>query len=179
MDSSRQRWVTEALERYEGPLLRYARRLVRDDEAAQDVVQHAFLRLCDQSPESIRQGVGAWLYAVCRNRVIDVQRKDRRMETLNEAQQTAYRSDGPGPDEKCEAKDTHEQLRRVVATLNNEQQEVVDLWSEGFTYREISRITDRNENTIRVQVHRGLKHIRQHPLVRQLLADATDVAVES
>ena len=66
-----------------------------------------------------------------------------------------------------------------VATLNNEQQEVVDLWSEGFTYREISRITDRNENTIRVQVHRALKQIRQHPMVLQLLADTTDLAVES
>jgi RNA polymerase sigma-70 factor (ECF subfamily) len=179
MDSSRQRWVIEALERYEAPLLRYARRLVRDEAAAEDVVQHVFLRLCDQQPDSIRQGVGAWLYAVCRNRVIDMHRKDRRMETLNEFQQLSYHSPDAGPDEKCETNDTCDQLRRIVATLNNDQQEVVDLWSEGFSYREISRITERNENTIRVQVHRALKQIRKHPLVRQLLADASDVAVES
>ncbi|MFP6691718.1 MAG: sigma factor-like helix-turn-helix DNA-binding protein, partial [Pirellulales bacterium] len=66
-----------------------------------------------------------------------------------------------------------------VATLNSAQQEVVDLWSEGFNYREISNITARNENTVRVQVHRALKQIREHPLVRQLLADAPSVAVES
>ncbi|MFP6611831.1 MAG: RNA polymerase sigma factor [Pirellulales bacterium] len=179
MDSSRQRWVIEALERYEAPLLRYARRLVRDEETAKDVVQHAFLRLCEQSPDSIRQGVSAWLYAVCRNRVIDMHRKDRRMETLSESEQLSYRSPDPDPGDKCEASDTCDQLRRVVATLNSAQQEVVDLWSEGFNYREISNITDRNENTVRVQVHRALKQIREHPLVRQLLADAPSVAVES
>ncbi|MFP6665982.1 MAG: sigma-70 family RNA polymerase sigma factor, partial [Pirellulales bacterium] len=103
MDSSRQRWVIEALERYEAPLLRYARRLVRDEETAKDVVQHAFLRLCEQSPDSIRQGVSAWLYAVCRNRVIDMHRKDRRMETLSETEQLSYRSPEPSPGDKCEA----------------------------------------------------------------------------
>ena len=35
-----------ALERYERPLLGYARRLLGDDEQARDVVQDVFLRLC-------------------------------------------------------------------------------------------------------------------------------------
>ena len=101
------------------------------------------------------------------------------METWNEAQDVTCHSTQPGPDEQCESDDTHQQLRVAVSSLSQEQREAVDLWSEGFSYREISQITDRNENTIRVQVHRALKQIRQHPLVCQLLANAADVTAES
>lgn len=179
LDLSQQRWVIEALEKYEGRLVSYALRLTGDEHTARDVVQHAFLRLCDQTPESIRHGVGAWLYAVCRNRVIDLRRKEGRMEAMSEQQQVACRSPEPGPAEKCEVSDTGQQLRRIVGSLSEEQREVVDLWSEGFSYREISRITERKENTIRVQVHRALKQIRQHPLVGTLLAESADVVAES
>ena len=101
------------------------------------------------------------------------------MEPWSETERQTCVSTEPGPAERCEVDDTGRQLRQILGTLNQQQQEVVDLWSEGFSYREISKITDRNESTIRVQVHRALKQIRQHPLVRQLLADAPNMAVES
>ena len=44
-DADRQ-FVREAVRRLEGPLTRYAARLLGDDDAARDVVQESFLRLC-------------------------------------------------------------------------------------------------------------------------------------
>ena len=41
-------WVLEAVDRYEAPLLRYARRLLDDCDLAADAVQHAFLKLCEE-----------------------------------------------------------------------------------------------------------------------------------
>ena len=178
MDSSQREWVLSILEQYEARLVRYAQRLTGDEHAALDIVQHAFLKLCDQPPDEFRHGVGAWLYAVCRNRAIDQQRKERRMESYGDVQELARPSFDLGPAERCEALDVGQQLRVAVQSLKSDQQEVVDLWSEGFSYREISRITSRNESTIRVQVHRALKQIREHPIVRQLL-EAADVAAES
>ena len=49
--------------------------------------------------------------------------------------------------------------------------EVIDLWSDGFSYVQISEITSQTEGHIRVLVHRGLKAIREHPQVRALMSD--------
>ena len=46
-------WVLEAVDRYEGPLLRYARRLLDDCDLAADAVQHAFLKLCEESHDRL------------------------------------------------------------------------------------------------------------------------------
>jgi DNA-directed RNA polymerase specialized sigma24 family protein len=52
------------------------------------------------------------------------------------------------------------------------QREAIDLWCEGFTYRQIAEITGRQEGHIRVLAHRGLAALRRHPLVQQYLAEA-------
>src|SRR5215216_1904777 len=54
-------WVLEALEEHEVALTRYALRLLRELEQARDVVQHAFLKLCEQAPEKIAGGERKWL----------------------------------------------------------------------------------------------------------------------
>src|SRR5438876_33202 len=77
-------WIAEAVERYEAPLSRYAARLVRDTDRARDVVQDTFLRLCRQDRRAIDGDLGPWLYTVCRNRAVDVLRKDRREEPLDQ-----------------------------------------------------------------------------------------------
>ena len=51
--SNRRRWVLGVLEEHEARLTRFAARLLGDEETARDVVQHAFLRLCDQSPSAL------------------------------------------------------------------------------------------------------------------------------
>ena len=67
------RFVMDALDKYERPLTRYAARLLSADlSAARDVVQHVFLKLCEQDRQTIEDRVAAWLYRVCRNRAVDV-----------------------------------------------------------------------------------------------------------
>ena len=61
-------WVLEAVEAYELPLLRYARRLLNDLDLANDAVQHAFVKLCEQSQEHLQGRVAPWLFRVCRNK---------------------------------------------------------------------------------------------------------------
>ena len=68
----RREWVLAVLDRYEVPLVRFARRLLRDEDAARDIVQHVFLRLCDQSPSELGDRVAQWLFTVCRNRARDL-----------------------------------------------------------------------------------------------------------
>ena len=50
--------------------------LTGDLERARDVVQETFLRLAVQQPSSVDGHLAEWLYRVCRQRALDVCRKD-------------------------------------------------------------------------------------------------------
>ena len=74
-------WIRATLDRFEGPLLRYALRITGELEAARDVVQETFLKLCKEDRAAIEQHLSQWLFTVCRNRALDVQ--DRKSTRLN------------------------------------------------------------------------------------------------
>lgn len=169
VDAARWQWVLSVLQQYEARLLRYALRVTGDADLARDVVQHAFTKLCSQAPQDVQQP-GPWLYAVCRNRAVDIKRRESRMQPLNEdAAGALYAGMEPPPAEVAEAHDSCDLVRRLITTLPAAQQEVVDLWAEGLSYREIAGVTDRKEGSIRVMVHRAFKTLREHPLAKQML----------
>lgn len=175
-------WVMEAVERYEGALLRYARRLVGDLDLAHDAVQHTFLKLCGESKGSIENRLGPWLFAVCRNRAVDHLRRGGRERPLGDGssphrQYSHGQSPQPSPASReadpalvAETHDLAARLHRLLAELPPAQAEAIELWCQGFSYRQIAEITGRQEGHIRVLAHRGLTKLRAHPLVRGLLA---------
>ncbi|HVC96854.1 MAG TPA: RNA polymerase sigma factor [Pirellulales bacterium] len=168
LSHGRREWVLSALDEFEGPLLRYARRLTGELDLARDVVQHAFLRLCDQEPLELDGRLAAWLYTVCRNRAIDLKRRDGRLEPFPRREGAEGTSRETDPSDWLEIQDAGDVLRGAVATLPEKQQDAVNLWAEGFSYREISRITDDREGYVRVLVHRGIVALREHPSLRRL-----------
>lgn len=178
-DSNRRReWVLAALDAYEGRLLLYAQRLTNGDvNLARDVVQHAFLQLCRQSPHELNGSLRSWLYAVCRNRAIDLKRRSFRLEPFAgvECQQAGREID---PADALETRDLGDLVHRAMETLPERQQEVVSLWSEGFAYREISEITGATENYVRVMIHRAFQTLREHPLLQRMIAEEADVPVK-
>ncbi len=153
-------WVLAALDRYERPLVRYAARLLGDRDTARDVVQHAFLRLCDQRPEDLAGRVGPWLFTVCRNRAIDVVRQRSRAASLDESGPQPCCGE-PGPSEAAERDELYRRLGDVLTGLPPARREVLDLWSAGFSYREIAQIAGYTEGNVRVLVHRGLAQLRK------------------
>lgn len=168
------KWVLAALNEYEERLTRYAARLLRDDEAARDVVQHVFLRLCHQRPEDLNGRVALWLFTVCRNRVIDLVRQRGRTESFSVQAEARVFSRELDPSHSIERVELHEMLRRLVDELPDKQREVVGLWLQGFTRREISELTQRTEGYVRQLIHRALKRLRDHPTVRKLLNDRNE-----
>jgi len=171
----RREWVLRALQTYECRLVRYAARLLSDEDAARDVVQHAFLRLCDQRPEQIDGRLAAWLFTVCRNRAMDLLRRNGRYQRLDDEAAGGCIGNEPDPAELAEARDVKRTLSKLVAQLPPSQREAVDLWSEGFDYRQIGEITNRTAGSVRVQVHRALKALRTHAELRPFFDEGADV----
>ena len=168
-----------ALESFETRLLGYAARLLHgDEEAARDVVQHAFLRLCDQKEEEVGTHLAAWLFTVCRNRTMDLLRERGRRDELEKV----HKANGqPVPSKACDPATSAEQsdlvveLRALLSKLPAAQQEAIDLWAQGLAYREIAQVLGRAEVGVRVLVHRGLKSLREHPRVRKWLKEEREV----
>jgi RNA polymerase sigma-70 factor (ECF subfamily) len=155
-------WIRAAVERYEGPLVLYASKLTGDVERARDVVQEVFLRLCSQRREEVESHLAEWLYTVCRNRALDVCRKEQRMSPLSEKQAVERAGTDPGPDETLERQEAASHMIRALNGLPDNQQEVLRLkFQHGLTYREISRVTKLTVGNVGFLIHAGLRTIRQ------------------
>jgi RNA polymerase sigma-70 factor (ECF subfamily) len=168
-------WVLEAVDLYELPLQRYARRLLGDFDLAADAVQHAFVKLCEESHAHLEGRVAPWLFRVCRNKALDHLRQAGRERTFEddtggEANSAAGPAAAADPAIVAEEADMSRTLLALVRELPGPQREAIDLWCEGFTSREIAGITGRTEGHVRVLVHRGLAALRSHPLVQRLQA---------
>lgn len=155
-------WIREALDRYEGALVRYATRLLGNLDSARDVVQDVFLRLCSENPTKVRDHLAPWLFTVCRNRALDVMRKENRMNSLEDAALEVLESGDPSPAERLEHEETTNHVLALLGRLPLKQQEVIRLkFQEGLSYREISQITGNTVTNVGVLIHTGMKTIRE------------------
>ena len=155
-------WVRQAVARYERPLVRYALHITRDAERARDVVQEAFLRLCDQDRPDVAGHLAEWLYTVCRNLAIDVRRKERHVRLLGEAAAAAHESPGEPPAAPAEREDDYASALAAVEDLPDNQQEVIRLkFQHGMSYKQISRVTGLSVTNVGFLLHVGLKALRR------------------
>lgn len=182
--------VLAALDAFECRLLRYAQRLLRDEHAARDTVQHTFLKLLDANLDEVEPRMGQWLFTVCRNRAMDVLRQRHResspaLENGHHASPKREGVNGIHADKECrgeiatdfednpaaraEQADLHAHVQKAMADLPASAREPLALWAEGFTYCEIAEILQQNESTLRVVVHRALLALKAHPLLQSVL----------
>jgi RNA polymerase sigma factor (sigma-70 family) len=150
-------WVIDALERHEGPLIRYANWLLGDLESARDVVQETFLRLCKEDPQRIGEHVAPWLFTVCRNLVLDARRQATR-NTPIEGVDTAAACD---LDEQHDARQALARILAVLDSLPRNQREVVHLrFQGGLSYKEISAVTALSVSNVGFLLHTAVRAIR-------------------
>lgn len=157
-----QRWIRDAVDRFEGPLTLYAARLIRNDETARDVVQDTFLRLCGKRRDEVDGHLAEWLFTVCRNRALDVLRKEGRMSHLMDEHAESQPSPESDPSELTERREAADRALACLESLPANQREVIRLkFQNGFSYREISRISGHSVSNVGFLIHTGLKTIRQ------------------
>ena len=154
--------IEGVLDRYEGPLVRYSERILKDVERARDVVQETFLRLCSGRADKITDSLAAWLFQVCRNLSFDVKKKESRMKQISDAETFQQADENMDTDKEEEKK---EKLRLVLEELEKipeNQREVLYLkLQEGLSYKEISRITGKSVSNVGVLIHGGIKKLRK------------------
>ena len=155
-------WIDAAVARFQRPLIGYAARLLDGDlDTARDVVQEAFLRLCEQPRAKVEPRLAQWLLTVCRNRALDVRRKETRMRLLDEAQGESL-SSGSDPALAAEASADSTSILAMLNALPPNQAEVIRLkFQHGLSYDQSSQVTELSIGNVGYLIHTGIKTLRQ------------------
>jgi len=154
-------WIRSVVAQYERPLTLYASKFVGDLDRARDVVQEAFLKLCRQERAKIEPYLAEWLYTVCRNRSLDICRKESRLVRLGDVQVAAQVDSESDPSASMEATETRSLVLAMIGSLPDKQQESIRLkFQHGLSYRQISKVMDLTTSYVGYLIHAGLKTIR-------------------
>jgi len=147
--------------RYEGPLVRYATRILNDADRARDVVQETFLRLLESGRDA-DEHLAAWLFTVCRNRALDVYRKEHRMGHLTDYAQKNQVDAEASPPAVAQRREHAGHVAAALETLPANQQEVLRLkFQNGLAYKEIASITGLSVSNVGFLLHVGIRHLRK------------------
>lgn len=146
---------------HQAALLRYAMRILRDHDAAQDAVQEAFARYLKSPPaERNGRGVSTWLFRVVHNAAVDLIRKESRMR--ESCEQIDLPLAEPPVSAALVAEETRRQLDALLDRLGENQRTVLVLkFQEKKSYREISEITGLTVTNVGFLIHKGLKKLAE------------------
>ena len=152
----------KALADYQSPLIGYATTILHDTDLARDVVQDTFIRLCQQNLGSLKDHLKSWLFTVCRNRALDVLRKDKRTQPLDDIRWKKVAGPGLQPDEIAVRDDLSTRLISFLDRLSDNQREVILLkFQHDLSYHEIHEITGLTTTNIGFLIHTGIKRLRE------------------
>ncbi len=157
----KEEWIRETLDSHEGPLLRYAYRLCNDLETARDAVQDTFLKLCREDRSKVETYLVKWLFTVCRNRVFEILRKEKRMTVLTDIDLQKTEAQDESPAVNAELNDDKITLKSLMKKLPKREQEVLRLkFQSGLSYKEISEITELSVTNVGFILHKTIKELR-------------------
>ncbi len=140
--------------------------LLGDREEAADVTQEVLLRLW-RNLETLDGNVSAWLLRVTRNYCFDLMRKRRSQKTAlgnPEEPEAVHLPDTgqPSPERLAASTDLGRHLRRAVGELAEPYRSILILREvQEMKYVEISEALDMPLNTVKVNIHRGRKMLRE------------------
>jgi RNA polymerase sigma factor (sigma-70 family) len=159
--TDREKFIEQAMTDHESALIGYASTILKDTDRARDVVQDTFLRLCNQDIAQVKDSLKSWLFTVCRNRALDILRKEKRNQPLDEMRWEKVVGPGLQPDEAVEYQEHLAQLTTYLARLTDNQREVITLkFQQGLSYQDIHKITGFTSGNIGFLIHTGLKRLR-------------------
>jgi RNA polymerase sigma-70 factor (ECF subfamily) len=162
MPLTREQFIEQAMVEFESPLIGYAASILNDHDLARDVVQDTFIRLCQQDIAKVEGSLKSWLFTVCRNRALDLLRKNKRTEPLEEIRWRKVAGPGLQPDEETLREELLERVMKLLDRLPAKQREVILLkFQQGLSYQEIQKVTGYSSGNIGFLIHTGLKRVRE------------------
>jgi RNA polymerase sigma factor (sigma-70 family) len=163
------RTAVDALyDRFRRPAFALARRILADDNLAEDVLQEVFLSVW-RDPDAFDRGrgsVASWLLAVVHHKAVDAVRREesqRRRQAMAEEDMTL---DAPTAtrdiEEEAWSRVVAEKVRRALGVLSPPQREALTLaYYGGYTQREVAALTGAPLGTVKTRMLTGMRRLKQ------------------
>ncbi len=152
--------LRELYRRYSGELFGFACHALGDRELAEEVVQDVFARAWRRADDydASRASVRTWLYAITRNRIVDVRRRAAVRPALADGREPEAPEQ---PTEPLEQAVLRWQLAAALSRLTPEHREVIRLahWG-GLTLREIAERKGIPLGTVKSRTSYALRSLR-------------------
>ena len=149
-------------DKYVEKIYRFVFLKVDSQQAAEDLTAQVFTKGWDRfrTGEKIKNP-SAYLYQIARAEIADHYRKGAKFQIIS-TEANPIPDPQPTAEENLGLKSDIEVLRTSLSQLNDDYQNVI-IWRylEDLSFKEIARIMERPEGTVRVMVHRALKELRE------------------
>jgi len=153
-------------DRYSGMLYGLLLRILKDTQAAEEVLQDLFLQLWRTANryDASRGSMTAWLMVMARNRAISRLRRGDRHVTDDPDGYLLESAAAPGNlEDEAVRLQMATRLRAAMAGLPGEQREALELaYFEGMTQTEIAERTGAPLGTVKSRVRAALQSLKQH-----------------
>jgi RNA polymerase sigma-70 factor, ECF subfamily len=143
-----------------------AYRMMGQQQAAEDLVQDAFLKVWRSAGgyRAERGSVRTWVLSIVHNRGIDLLRsRASRRRTQEKVESSSPDSQPSEAFSELWRNSQREQVREALTTLPDEQLEILELaYFSGYTHLEISELLGLPLGTVKGRMRLGLKKIRDY-----------------
>ena len=166
--------------RYRGPVYAFCAKMLLDREAAQDVMQEAFVRVYENRQRLLSAGsFKAYLFAIARNQCLNWLRRASRTAPLPEAGPSAPVAAGTPFADLLKAEQMA-LVNRFLATLSPEYREVLVLREyQNLSYDEIAAVTRNTVPSVKSQLFKARRKLGEYlqPWLAPAEAPAVPAAV--
>jgi RNA polymerase sigma-70 factor, ECF subfamily len=155
---------TALYDRYVDQVFRHVYYRVSNQTDAEDITQEAFVRAWKAIDRYKRTEApfAAWLITIARNLIVDHYKRKPNTVNLDDVVEQAPHQTVSDPERLAESSFNRDLVRRAIAKLKGDQQQVVTMrFIDGFSYEEIAQAMNKSQGAVRVIQYRALNELRQ------------------
>jgi RNA polymerase sigma-70 factor (ECF subfamily) len=147
---------------YRERLLAYARRLLGDENEAEDIVQEVILKLWHIRDELCRyRNVRALAFTVAKNLCLNVLKRRRRIQSISNAELQQV-DENLTPENRVELNDSVENVMHLIGRLPELQQLILRMRHvEEMEIDEIAALTGGTPESVRMNLSRARKRVKE------------------
>jgi len=146
--------------RYKGPVFSFCFKMLRNSDAAEDVMQETFLRIYENRDRLLKTSAfKSWLFTIARNQCLNVIRKDGKLEGLND-ENADYMVTLDTPFSDMEKSEQVQFVTNFLESLKPDYREILILREyQNLSYEEIGAITRTSISSVKSRLFKARKKL--------------------
>lgn len=154
--------LAELFRRFEARLYAYALKFTRQQELAEEILQDVFVSLWEYRAEiDTSLPLGALLYRMTRNKILNVLRQETRLARQRKTYSFSMEVSRDLTEERVVLNDYHRIMDKAIENLPTQRRSIFKMnHLDGMSYDEIAETLGISRNTVRNQMIKSMKYVR-------------------